>query len=219
MVTLLIIPLKQEFKYLIGTLVSFGWEFHKTQNQGFWFWHFPDRSLVLAIGGYGRNQFETTARFCIQHLGNVKHIFCLGSAGALQNSLKPKDLVCATQIIQYNYHQKMSPNSIIYEISKDVVKTLETRAKNHSLYFGPIVSIDGEVADDKRRTRIYRETGGMAVACEGIGGVRAAQSHRLPFTEIRTITDQAIENVHLEFQKNLEGAMEKLGEFVVEFFH
>ncbi len=219
MTTLLMVPLKQELNHLINVFVSVGWECQKTQRQGFWFWHFPGQSLVLAIGGYGQSQFETRARFCIRHLGNIRRVFCLGSAGALQQGLKPKDLVCATQVIQYNRHQNSFSNPVVYEASRDVIEVLEMKAKNHSLYFGPIVSVDDEVADDDSKTRIYRDTGGMAVAWEGPGGGRAAKFYGLPFTEIRTITDEAGEDVHLEFQENLQGAMEKLGELVVDFLH
>ena len=212
------VPLKQELNHLIRVFMSVGWKFHKTQMRGFWFWHFPDQSLILSVGGCGQNQFEAGVHFCIRHLGNIKHIFCLGSAGALQQGLKPGDLVCATRVIQYNRCQNVFSGYTVCELSKDVMETLEIKGKNYSLCFGPIVSIDEEVASYHRRTQIYRDTGGAAVAREGSGGGRAAQSHGFPFTEIRTITDQAMEDVHLDFQKNLKGAMEKLGRFVVDLF-
>ncbi len=221
MTTLFLVPLRQELDHLVKVFLSAGWTFNKTQVQGFWFWHFPHQSLVMAMGGYGQSQFETRTRFCIRHLRNIKHIFCLGSAGALQQDLKPKDLVCATRIIQYSRHQNQDFhfNPVVYEASGDVIKVLKRKGKSHSLYFGPIVSVGEEIVDHESKIQIYRNTGGMAVAWEGLGGGRAARFHGLPFTEIRTITDQASENTHLEFQENFEGAIEKLGELVVDFLH
>lgn len=218
-VTLLIVPLKEELNCLLNVFMSFGWEFHRVQRQGFWFWCFPGKSLVLAVGGYGQNRFETATHFCIQHLGPIKNIFCLGSAGALQSGLKPKNIICATQVIKYNSHQDMSSSFVVCETSEDILEILGMKAKNHSLYFGPVVSVDAEVTDFDSRSRIQRDTGGLAVACEGAGGGRAAQLHGLPFTEIRAVTDQAMENVHLDFKKNLKGAMEKLGELIVDIFN
>ena len=157
----------------------------------------------------------------------IKQIICLGSAGALDRRLKTGDLVCATRVIPHPFPEDLrqtprrhdlSPtvpswvygecgsfSSIGYETSKEIIKILKPKEKNHSLHFGPLVSVNREVVSYEDKMRIFKDTGGAAVALEGFGGMKAAQCQDLFFTEIRVITDQASGDVHGSFRKTFRG--------------
>ena len=232
--TLILIPLKQELKFILQTFETAGWKPEKSQHQGFWFWHFPKLSLILVVCGCGQDLFETKARFCLQYLKDIHHILCVGSAGALKPDLKTGDLICSTKTIQYKMdtvpNRKISnlkpartndkdflSTTFPHPTSEQIIRTLKTMIKNHPLHFGPIISVDKDVLNKKHRDRIHRETGGWAVAHEGVCGAKIAKNNRLPFTEIRAITDLASGKVHQDFHKNLQSAMKNLGELLLDY--
>ena len=113
---LLCVPLKKEWHYLFELFVSSGWSFKKTQVQGFWFWFFHEKKVVVIQGGCGEELSEKRTDFALcclknpqsafsrkspalKNIGKVKAVFCLGSAGSLSQKLNPGDLVCGTRII------------------------------------------------------------------------------------------------------------------------
>ena len=98
-----------------------------------------------------------------------------------------------------------------YEPPMKIIKALRLKAKDHPIHFGPVVSFQKEVVKTDQRNQIFKTTGGLVVAREGAGSVKASQAHDLPLIEIRAITDRASEESYLEFQKNLKQSMENLG--------
>ena len=232
--TLILIPLKQELKFILQTFETAGWRPEKSQHQGFWFWHFSELSLILVVCGCGQDLFETKARFCLQYLKNIHHILCVGSAGALKPDLKTGELICSTKTIQYKMdtvpNRKTSilkpaqindkdflPITFCHSTSEQIIKTLKTMIKNHPLRFGPIISVDKDVFNKEHRDQIQRQTGGWAVAHEGVCGAKIAKDNGLSFIEIRAITDLASGKVHQDFHKNLQSAMKNLGELLLDY--
>ena len=66
---------------------------------------------------------------------------------------------------------------------------------------------------DRKRV-LHASTGALAVAWEGAGGARACAFNRIPFVEIRGVTDTADHNAASDFEENLEVAMRNLATLI-----
>ncbi len=69
--------------------------------------------------------------------------------------------------------------------------------------------------DSQRAQEIFGTTEAMAVSWEGAGGARASKFNRLPFLEIRGITDSADHQAMTQFSANLKIAMENVAQCLV----
>ena len=63
------------------------------------------------------------------------------------------------------------------------------------------------MVETERKRALHESTGALAVAWEGAGGARACAFNRIPFIEIRGVTDTADHNAASDFEENLEVAM------------
>ena len=136
---------------------------------------------------------------------------CAGAAGALADEVCVGDVVAATTTVEHDYNNKFSKRP---DPSFDGAASVIADLKRHSwsdhgfgVYFGVVASGDEDVVDDERRRALHASTGALAVAWEGAGGARACRFSKIPFIEIRGVTDAANESAASDFESNLEVAM------------
>jgi adenosylhomocysteine nucleosidase len=79
------------------------------------------------------------------------------------------------------------------------------------------VSGDEDVVDPARAAELAKATGASCVAWEGAGAARAAHFSRLPFLELRVITDSANQSAADDFHTNLEHAMPNLAQVLLKW--
>ena len=90
------------------------------------------------------------------------------------------------------------------------LRSVSHSTKAFSVHFGPVASGDEDVVETERKRVLHKSTGALAVAWEGAGGARACAFNRIPFVEIRGVTDTADHNAASDFEENLEVAMRNL---------
>ena len=75
------------------------------------------------------------------------------------------------------------------------------------MHKGKIASGDEDIIDPLEAASLNTRTGAIAVAWEGAGAARAARFAKVPFLEIRAITDVCSENSLSDFKANIGPVM------------
>ena len=117
----------------------------------------------------------------------------------------------ATTTVEHDYNNKFNERALPKfdgaEAAIAELRSVSRSTKAFSVHFGPIASGDEDVVETERKRALHESTGALAVAWEGAGGARACAFNRIPFIEIRGVTDTADHNAASDFEENLEVAM------------
>lgn len=169
--------------------------------------YFAEIKLCLTIGGHGKAQFALQTQYVIDHFPQkIDALFCCGSAGALSENLKIGDILAGEYTLEYDYKmlfmEKPAPS---YKGHSELLKKLKLLEPNHfPIIFGGIASGDEDIISLQRRQELFSQTHCLAVAWEGAGGARACAFNKIPFIELRGITDLASEKTISDVQQNLK---------------
>ena len=124
------------------------------------------------------------------------------------------EILLATTTVEHDYNNKFNKRALpTFDGAKAAIAELRSvsrSTKAFSVHFGPIASGDEDVVETERKRALHESTGALAVAWEGAGGARACAFNRIPFVEIRGVTDTADHNAASDFEQNLEIAMSNL---------
>jgi adenosylhomocysteine nucleosidase len=109
---------------------------------------------------------------------------------------------------------------IVNNVLKDVIGA-ETLAQfgisNPNLHIGDIASGDQFFADNERKTALHNAI--PTILCVEMEGAAVAQvcfEHKVPFTIIRTISDAADEQSHIDFPKFIEEVSNKYSVCIIK---
>ena len=121
-------------------------------------------------------------------------------------------MVIATDIIEHDFKlgnpDRPLPKFQSHSESITALKAIERSPKrSFRVQFGPIASGDEAVMDSNRAAQIREATGAFAVAFEGAGGARACEFSKVPFLEVRGISDSADKAAPADFLLNVPTAM------------
>ena len=79
-----------------------------------------------------------------------------------------------------------------------------------SVKYGPIASGDEGIDSSARARQLIDLTGAIVAAWEGAGGAKACEFARIPYIEIRCVSDLADENAITDYRENTPIAMTNL---------
>jgi nucleoside phosphorylase len=214
-------PLKMELQGLVAGLRDLELPCETLAKNQFWL---PKHGLLLALGGHGKAEFASRASSHLAHLPNCERLYCLGTAGALTDELKPLDVVVASTTIEHDYYEKFDPSKNKPQF-KGAIDELSFAKMAESLkncefktWLAPIASGDEDIVTNKRAKEIAN-LGAIAVAWEGAGGARAARNLNKEFVEIRGVSDDCDENTVSHFAENLPIAMKNLSTVLYQIMH
>ncbi len=165
--------------------------------------------LAMAVGGHGKVQFALTTQLLGREL-KPSVIVCAGACGALHEGPGMLDLVASEFTIEHDYNLRFEKRPLP-KFAGDV-ESLEKLRKLTApkIWFGTIASGDEDIIDAVRSRALFELTGSLAVAWEGAGGARAAAFCKIPFLELRTVTDAANEHAPGDFKKNVVLGMKNI---------
>jgi adenosylhomocysteine nucleosidase len=179
--------------------------------------HLPGTDVTAARGGYGKTQFAIHTQHLIEAMAYPDLVICAGAAGALVDHVKIGDIVVATETVEHDLRSKIGkPVLPRYAGDNKSINQFGEISQGFpfKIHFAPVASGDEDVVDAARRGEIQKLTGAAAVAWEGAGGARAAAFLKIPYLEIRAITDNADSADLSEFESNLKQAMENLAQLI-----
>lgn len=170
--------------------------------------------LTLATGGHGKVEFALTAQSLIAKL-KPRLVICAGSCGSLSPTVRPLDVVVATETIEHDFRLRFvkRPDPAFAGDSASIQK-LQAQNFKFGIHFGRIASGDEDVVETLRAAEIQAQTQALAVAWEGAGGARACRANKTAYLEIRTATDSSNANSITDFAQNLKSGMVHVAEVI-----
>ena len=220
---LIITPMREELDFLLQSCTAAGFHAESAMIGKLPVVRLPDLGVTLARGGLGKVQFAVQTQHLLDTCSNWDLIICAGAAGALVDEVSVGDVVVATTTVEHDYNNKFNeralpkfdgPRAAIADL-----KSVSRSAKSFSVHFGPIASGDEDVVEIERKRALHESTGALAVAWEGAGGARACAFSRIPFVEIRGVTDTADHKAASDFEENLEVAMYNLATLITSWIN
>ena len=211
---LIITPMREELDFLLQGCTKHGFHAESATVGRLPVVRLPDLGVTLARGGLGKAQFALQTQHLLDTCGDWDLIVCAGAAGALVDGVCVGDVVVATTTVEHDYNNKFNKRALPkFDGARTAIANLRSvshSAKSFSVHFGPIASRDEDVVETERKRVLHESTGALAVAWEGAGGARACAFSRIPFVEIRGVTDTADHNAASDFEENLGVAMNNL---------
>jgi adenosylhomocysteine nucleosidase len=208
---LTVVPTQEELDFFVQHCVERGLPIETSALGPILITRLPSLDLTVAPGGLGKAEFAVQTQYLIDSGEAWAVVICAGAAGALSDRLSIGDVVIGTQTIEYDirnkFGQPLLPQFNSAERVVEDFRRLKTKDHSFRLQFGPIASGDEDIVDATRRREVRELTGAIANAWEGAGGARASYFSRLPFVEIRGISDNADETAAQDFEKNLRMTM------------
>jgi adenosylhomocysteine nucleosidase len=217
---LVITPLQEEVHFLVQSFRSQGFS-EKMQSLGRLTVHcFPELDLTIAQGGHGKAQCALQTQHLLDCAPSFDGVICMGAAGALSPLVAVGDIVIAETTIEHDYILRFVQRPIPqFAGAPHLLAHLRSTPLSLGAFrahYGVIASGDEDIVSIERAEALRSYTHGLAVAWEGAGVARACLFNRIPFLEIRGITDTADHTAPGDFETNLEVAMANLGSFFVQ---
>lgn len=220
---IIITPMKEELDFLLQSCTKAGFRAESAMIGRLPVVQLPDLGVTLARGGLGKVQFAVQTQHLLDTCSNWDLIVCAGAAGALADEVSVGDVVVATTTVEHDYNNKFSERALPkFDGARTAIadlKSVSRSANMFSVHFGPIASGDEDVVETERKRALHESTGALAVAWEGAGGARACAFSRLPFVEIRGVTDTADHKAASDFEDNLGVAMNNLAALIISWIN
>ena len=197
-------------------------------GRAFWVGHLGGQEVVAVLSGIGKVAAATTATLAIHRFG-ARALLFTGVAGGLGAGVRVGDLVVATELLQHDmdaspifprhelplYGLSRLPSDVaMSERLRQAALALVGRAAHHvdagtlaafgigtpSVHQGLIVSGDRFVSTTAESEALRRELpDALAVEMEGAAVAQVCHDHGLPFAVVRTISDRADDQAHVDF--------------------
>lgn len=178
--------------------------FHKGELYG--------KNVVAVVCGIGK----VNSAICTQILAseyNVDKVINVGVAGGIGKEIYPGDIVVAENLVQHDmdttaFGDKMGQiprlDTFDFKCDKEMV-TLAKRACDEiselNSFTGRIASGDQFVANLEKIQWLDKEFGAISCEMEGASIAQVCYLNSIPFVVIRSISDNANNGAHMDYQK------------------
>jgi adenosylhomocysteine nucleosidase len=192
----------------------------------FYFGEHEGNHLVVVRSGIGK----VNAAICTQILiddFNVDKIINVGIAGGTNESIMPGDVVIAEGLVQHDMDTTYFGDEIgqiprldVFEIKCD--RQLVSKAKevcniknSHNSFVGRVVSGDQFVHESSKLKWLSEKFGALACEMEGASIAQVCYLNKVPFVVIRSISDNAILGIHMDYEKFKMEAIENSTNIII----
>jgi adenosylhomocysteine nucleosidase len=179
---------------------------------------FPEMQLTVALGGVGKKRLRLRTQELIA-AGDWDLVLCAGAAGALAPGPAKRDVVIATETVEYDLRKKLDDSSLPrYPGSEAALRLCRQTLKSgpgFRMHYGPVASGDEFLMTGLQRAAVYQRTHALVAAMEGAGAALACQQSGLAFLEIRAVTDQGNLAAVFDFVLNVKAAMKNIAQVAI----
>lgn len=205
---------------------------HKTRVGGrdFWLGHLHGQEAVVVLSRIGKVAAATTATALIERFG-VQCIVFTGVAGGLGPGVRVGDVVVADAFLQHDLDASpIFPRHEVplYGTSRfatdrrlaDGLAAAATRAlPGARLHRGLVVSGDRFVATTAESLALQAALpDALAVEMEGAAFAQVCHDYGVPFAAVRTVSDRADDEAHVDFIGFVEQVASKYSAAIVQEF-
>lgn len=217
---------------------------HVHGGRVFWQGLLSDRPVVLALSGMGKVAAATTATVLIERFACARVLFT-GVAGGLGQHVRVGDVVVARQYLQHDMDASpLCPrwelpgygradvacdpalSILLLQAAQDflVVTSPENQpdsAAAAQAHHGLVVSGDRFIATAQASNTLRRELQEaghtvLAVEMEGAAVTQVCADYQVPFAAMRTISDRADDDAHVDFTRFIETVASRYAEHIVQ---
>ena len=217
---------------------------HVHGGRVFWQGLLSDRPVVLALSGMGKVAAATTATVLIERFACARVLFT-GVAGGLGQQVRVGDVVVARQYLQHDMDASpLCPrwelpgygradvacdpalSVLLLQAAQDflLVSSQENQpdsAAAAQAHHGLVVSGDRFIATAQASNTLRRELQEaghtvLAVEMEGAAVAQVCADYQVPFAAMRTISDRADDDAHVDFTRFIETVASRYAEHIVQ---
>lgn len=176
-----------------------------------------NKEVVLVVCGIGK----VNAAICVQILADdfkVDKVINIGIAGGLFEKIVPGDIVIADSLVQHDMDTSFLGDKIgqipridtfDFKSDKTLLKLANDAAEEmikigdfkSKIYIGRIATGDQFVADKKKMMWLSYTFDAKACEMEGGSIAQVCYLNNIPFIVIRSISDNALNDSHLDYDK------------------
>lgn len=171
-----------------------------------------NKEVVIVVSGIGK----VNAAVCTQILVDdfqVDAVINVGIAGGIGTNIYPGDIVVATDLVQHDMDTTsfgdkpgQIPNMEVFDFKCDEnLVNLAMKACNEikdiNSFKGRIVSGDQFIANIDKIRWLNEEFGALSCEMEGASIAQVAYLNNKPFVVIRSISDNANNGAHMDYEK------------------
>ena len=217
---------------------------HVHGGRVFWQGLLSDRPVVLALSGMGKVAAATTATVLIERFACARVLFT-GVAGGLGQQVRVGDVVVARQYLQHDMDAsplcprwelpgygradvacdpalsilllQAAQNFLLVTSQENQPDSAATAQAHHGL----VVSGDRFIATAQASNTLRRELQEaghtvLAVEMEGAAVAQVCADYQVPFAAMRTISDRADDDAHVDFTRFIETVASRYAEHIVQ---
>lgn len=170
------------------------------------------KDVVAVVCGIGK----VNAAICTQILASefgVDKIINVGVAGGISKEIYPGDIVIADNLVEHDmdttsfgdpHGQIPRMDTFDFKCDKELVEAAKkacANTKELNTFTGRIVSGDVFVADLEKIKWLEKEFKALSCEMEGASIAHTCYLNNIPFVVIRSISDNANNGAHMDFQK------------------
>lgn len=170
------------------------------------------KHVVVVKCGIGKVNAAICAQVLIDDFG-VNQVINVGVAGGINKEIFPGDVVISNNLVQHDmdttaFGDKVGqiPRMDTFDFKCDdkLVENAKTACKDitkYNVFVGRIVSGDQFIANVEKIKWLEQEFGAIACEMEGASIAQACYLNNVPFIVIRSISDNANNGAHSDFEK------------------
>lgn len=186
------------------TIERAGLQLHRGQYHG--------KDVIAVICGVGKVHAALCTQLLISEFA-VRQVINLGIAGGIGPGIQPGDVVIADTLVQHDMDVTplgLKPGQIFrldtFDFScdpalLDAAQHAAQQLASHRSYVGRIVSGDQFIADPAKSRWLHEEFDALACEMESASIAQVCYLNHVPFVCIRSISDNANEGAHMDFDE------------------
>jgi len=170
------------------------------------------KDTVIVTSGIGKVNAAVCAQILINEF-QVEKIINVGIAGGLHKDVYPGDIVVAENLVQHDMDTTFFgdnlgqvPRMDTFDFKCDVnlvniAKEACNKVEKISTFSGRIVSGDQFISESDKLKQLHSDFNAFACEMEGASIGQVCYLNNLPFVVIRSISDNAINGSHMDYEK------------------
>lgn len=196
---------------------------NKIYDIDFYECSYKNKQLILVESGIGKVNAARGTQILLDNY-DIKYVFNIGVAGAVNENIKILDIVVGNKLVQYDfdligfgYELGYVPKVGTY-IETD--SKLLSLAANDDVHVGVIASGDKFVTSKKIAKEVSDNFNALCVEMEGASIAQVCYLSKVPFLVIRSISDSIVKsNNKMDYDEFLDISSEKVSKYLIDIIN
>ncbi|HRL23024.1 MAG TPA: 5'-methylthioadenosine/adenosylhomocysteine nucleosidase [Alcaligenes sp.] len=204
----IIVAMREELDVVLARLQDT--RTHQRAGMTFHCGNYLGKSVVAVVCGVGKVNAATCTQLLISEF-SVNRLINIGIAGGLGPGIVPGDIVIADTLVQHDMDLQalgLPPGQLfrldtfdfpadpaLFQLALDAARHIQ----NHQVHVGRIVTGDQFIACQQKTQWLTQTFGALACEMESAAIAQVCYLNALPFVCIRSISDNANQGAHMDF--------------------